>query len=120
MRAATVGPSNLGITLIGLNSGAIGAQLGEKGVRQRSAHDGYLVPDRRGTEGFLRHPDVPIVGKIAEPIDSAKKIIIRGADRQKVGQVASNIRGYRPPEPYKGKGVKYAGEQIRRKEAKKS
>lgn len=46
-------------------------------------------------------------------------IDISGADKQKVGQVASEIRGYRPPEPYKGKGVRYAGEFIVRKEGKK-
>lgn len=46
-------------------------------------------------------------------------IILRGIDKQRVGQVASEIRAFRPPEPYKGKGVKYAGEQIVRKEAKK-
>lgn len=46
-------------------------------------------------------------------------IILRGIDKQLLGQVASKIRAYRPPEPYKGKGVKYAGEQIARKEAKK-
>lgn len=46
-------------------------------------------------------------------------IILRGADKQILGQVASEIRAFRPPEPYKGKGVKYAGEQIVRKEAKK-
>ncbi|KTD19179.1 50S ribosomal protein L6 [Legionella lansingensis] len=46
-------------------------------------------------------------------------IIIRGIDKQLLGQVASEIRGFRPPEPYKGKGVKYAGEVIVRKEAKK-
>ncbi|KTD49630.1 50S ribosomal protein L6 [Legionella quinlivanii] len=46
-------------------------------------------------------------------------IIIKGIDRQLLGQVASEIRAFRPPEPYKGKGVKYAGEQIARKEAKK-
>ncbi|MCK5574463.1 MAG: 50S ribosomal protein L6, partial [Sphingomonadales bacterium] len=44
---------------------------------------------------------------------------ISGADKQKVGQVASEIRGYRPPEPYKGKGVRYSGEFIVRKEGKK-
>ena len=43
----------------------------------------------------------------------------KGADKQLVGQVAANIRGYRPPEPYKGKGVRYADEAVRRKEAKK-
>ena len=46
-------------------------------------------------------------------------IRITGADRQRVGQVAAEIRGYRPPEPYKGKGIKYADEFIRRKEGKK-
>lgn len=47
------------------------------------------------------------------------EIVIKGADKQKVGQVAAEIRAYRPPEPYKGKGVKYADERILRKEAKK-
>jgi len=47
------------------------------------------------------------------------EIVVTGIDRQKVGQVAAEIRGYRPPEPYKGKGVKYAGEYIFRKEGKK-
>ena len=47
------------------------------------------------------------------------EIVITGIDRQKVGQVAAEIRGYRPPEPYKGKGVKYAEEKIFRKEGKK-
>ena len=47
------------------------------------------------------------------------EIVITGIDKQKVGQVAAEIRGYRPPEPYKGKGVKYAGEYIFRKEGKK-
>ena len=46
-------------------------------------------------------------------------ILIAGADRQRVGQTAAVIRAYRKPEPYKGKGIKYAGEQIRRKEGKK-
>jgi large subunit ribosomal protein L6 len=46
------------------------------------------------------------------------KISIQGADKKVVGQVAADIRGYYPPEPYKGKGVRYAGEQIRRKEGK--
>lgn len=50
---------------------------------------------------------------------SATEIIIRGADRQKVGQVAANIRAVRPPEPYKGKGIRYAGEYVAIKETKK-
>jgi large subunit ribosomal protein L6 len=50
---------------------------------------------------------------------SNTEIIVRGTDKQKVGQAAAVIRGFRPPEPYKGKGVKYVGENIVRKEAKK-
>ncbi|HYP71075.1 MAG TPA: 50S ribosomal protein L6 [Variovorax sp.] len=48
------------------------------------------------------------------------EILVQGADKQRVGEVAAKIRGFRPPEPYKGKGVKYAGEVIIRKEAKKA
>lgn len=50
---------------------------------------------------------------------SQTEILIKGIDRQLVGQVAANIRAYRPPEPYKGKGVRYSGEHVVRKEAKK-
>jgi len=48
------------------------------------------------------------------------EILVSGTDKQQVGEVAAKIRGFRPPEPYKGKGVKYAGEVIIRKEAKKA
>ena len=48
------------------------------------------------------------------------EVVVTGADKQRVGEVAAKIRGFRPPEPYKGKGVKYAGENIIRKEAKKA
>lgn len=51
---------------------------------------------------------------------SATEVVVKGADKQVVGQVAAKIRGFRPPEPYKGKGVRYAGEQITMKEAKKA
>lgn len=51
---------------------------------------------------------------------SQTEIIISGCDKQKVGQVAAEIRSYRPPEPYKGKGVRYADEHVVRKEAKKA
>ncbi len=50
---------------------------------------------------------------------SQTEIVVRGVDKQKVGQAAAEIRAFRPPEPYKGKGVKYDDELIRRKEAKK-
>ena len=55
---------------------------------------------------------------IATPTQT--EIMVSGADKQRVGEVAAKIRGFRPPEPYKGKGVKYAGETIIRKEAKKA
>ena len=51
---------------------------------------------------------------------SQTEIIVSGCDKQKVGQVASEIRAFRPPEPYKGKGVRYADERVARKEAKKA
>jgi len=65
----------------------------------------------------------PVVFQAPEGITietpSQTEIIIKGADKQVVGQVAANIRAYRPPEPYKGKGVRYADEYVARKEAKK-
>jgi len=65
----------------------------------------------------------PVVHELPDGITaetpSQTEIIIRGIDKQKVGQTAAEIRAYRPPEPYKGKGVKYADEHIVRKEAKK-
>jgi large subunit ribosomal protein L6 len=65
----------------------------------------------------------PLVHELPEGITaetpSQTEIIIKGIDKQKVGQTAAEIRAYRPPEPYKGKGVKYADEHIVRKEAKK-
>ncbi|MCP4333493.1 MAG: 50S ribosomal protein L6 [Gammaproteobacteria bacterium] len=65
----------------------------------------------------------PVNYQIPEGIEvetpAATEIVVRGCDKQKVGQVCAEIRAFRPPEPYKGKGVKDAGEQIVRKEAKK-
>ena len=65
----------------------------------------------------------PVVHKLPDGITaetpSQTEIVIRGVDKQQVGQVAAEIRAYRPPEPYKGKGVRYADEYILRKEAKK-
>jgi len=72
------------------------------------------------TLGFS-HPvvhDVPEGVTVETP--SQTEIILRGIDKQVIGQTASEIRSYRPPEPYKGKGVKYADERIIRKEAKKT
>lgn len=65
----------------------------------------------------------PVVHDMPEGVTvetpSQTEIIIRGSDKQKVGQVAAEVRAYRPPEPYKGKGVKYVNEVILRKETKK-
>jgi large subunit ribosomal protein L6 len=66
------------------------------------------------------HPVVfPVPEGVTVETPSQTEILVKGADRQLVGQVAAKIRSYRPPEPYKGKGVKYADEVIMRKEAKK-
>ncbi|MDQ3617710.1 MAG: 50S ribosomal protein L6 [Pseudomonadota bacterium] len=66
----------------------------------------------------------PVLFKTPEGITIATptqtEVVVSGNDKQQVGEVAAKIRGFRPPEPYKGKGVKYAGETIIRKEAKKA
>jgi large subunit ribosomal protein L6 len=69
--------------------------------------------------GFSHDVNYPIPDGIAISTPKPTEIVIAGIDKQKVGHVAAEIRGYRPPEPYKGKGVKYAGEYIFRKEGKK-
>ena len=65
----------------------------------------------------------PVVYEMPEGVSvatpSQTEIVLTGADKQAVGQAAAEIRGYRPPEPYKGKGVRYVGEQVVMKEAKK-
>ncbi len=69
--------------------------------------------------GFSHDVNFPIPEDITIMCPDQTHIEISGADKQKVGQVAAEIRSYRPPEPYKGKGVKYADEYILRKEGKK-
>jgi large subunit ribosomal protein L6 len=69
--------------------------------------------------GFSHDVNFPIPEGIAVATPKPTEIVVTGIDKQKVGHVAAEIRGYRPPEPYKGKGVKYAGEYIFRKEGKK-
>ncbi len=68
--------------------------------------------------GFSHAILFPIPAGIKITVTENTKIKIEGADKQVVGQVAADIRAYYPPEPYKGKGVRYAGEQVRRKEGK--
>jgi large subunit ribosomal protein L6 len=86
------------------------------GVGYRAAVQGKTLTL---TLGFS-HPIVyPMPEGVQIDTPSQTELIVRGSDRQKVGQVAAEIRGFRPPEPYKGKGVRYSGERIELKEAKK-
>ena len=71
------------------------------------------------TLGFSHPVTYPIPEGITIEAPTVTEVIVKGIDRQKVGQVAAEIRDIRPPEPYKGKGVRYAGEQITLKEGKK-
>ncbi len=71
------------------------------------------------TLGFSHPVSYQVPEGITIETPTQTEILIKGLDKQKVGQVAADIRGYRPPEPYKGKGVKYSDETIIRKEAKK-
>ena len=68
--------------------------------------------------GFSHQVTVSDTDDVKLEVPAPNKIIVTGIDKQKVGQYASEIRGKRPPEPYKGKGIKYADEVIRRKEGK--
>ncbi len=86
------------------------------GVGYRAAVQGKNLQIALGYSHDILYP-IPEGITIATP--RPIEIVITGSDRQKVGQVAAEIRDYRPPEPYKGKGIKYAGERIFRKEGKK-
>ena len=69
--------------------------------------------------GFSHPVEYQLPDGIEAATPSQTEVVISGVDKQKVGQVSAEIRSYRPPEPYKGKGVRYADEYVRRKEAKK-
>jgi large subunit ribosomal protein L6 len=71
------------------------------------------------TLGFSHPIEYKVPAGVTVETPSQTEIIVKGADRQKVGQVAAEVRGFRPPEPYKGKGVRYSDERIVLKEAKK-
>jgi large subunit ribosomal protein L6 len=86
------------------------------GVGYRAAVQGKSL---NLTLGFSHPVSFPVPEGISIETPSQTEIIVKGADLQRVGQVAAEIRGYRPPEPYKGKGVRYAGERIVMKEGKK-
>ena len=86
------------------------------GVGYRAKASGKTVNLNLG----LSHPvDYELPEGLSAETPTQTEIVIRGTDKQAVGQAAAEIRSYRPPEPYKGKGIRYADEYVRRKEAKK-
>ncbi len=86
------------------------------GVGYRAAAKGNAV---NLSLGFSHPVEFAAPPGIQIETPSQTEIVIHGCDRQQVGQVAANIRSYRPPEPYKGKGIRYSDEDVVRKEAKK-
>ncbi len=92
-------------------------ELEIQGVGYRAAMDGKRLTLQLG----FSHPvffDPP--SHVSIEVPKPTSVVISGADKQQVGQVAAVIRGFRPPEPYKGKGVRYLGENVRRKAGKTS
>ena len=86
------------------------------GVGYRAKAQGTMV---NMVLGFSHPIDYQLPAGVTAETPTQTEILLKSADRQLLGQVASEIRRFRAPEPYKGKGVKYSGEQVYRKEAKK-
>lgn len=86
------------------------------GVGYRAAVSGSTL---NLTLGFSHPVEYALPEGIKAEVPNQTTVVISGADKQVVGQVAAEVRGFRPPEPYKGKGVRYSDEFVRRKEAKK-
>ena len=86
------------------------------GVGYRAAMKGQALSLQLG---FSHDVDIPAPAGISFAVPKQTEIRISGIDKQLVGEMAARIRKIRPPEPYKGKGVRYAGEKVRRKEGKK-
>ena len=101
--------------VVGVTQGFV-KKLTLKGVGYRAAIKGNSVGL---TLGFSHPVEHALPEGIKAECPSQTEIIITGCDKQVVGQVAADIRSYRAPEPYKGKGVRYSDENVRRKEAKK-
>lgn len=91
-------------------------RLDISGVGYRAASDGKILNLQLGYSHDIK---VAVPEGIRIACDTPTTITISGADRQRVGQLAAEIRGFRRPEPYKGKGIRYSDEVIRRKEGKK-
>jgi large subunit ribosomal protein L6 len=100
--------------VLGVSQG-FSKQLEIEGVGFKAAVQGSML---NLSLGFSHPIQFQIPKDIKITVTDQTKIDIQGADKKMVGQVAADIRGFYPPEPYKGKGVRYAGEQIRRKEGK--
>ncbi len=101
--------------VVGVNEG-FAKRLEINGVGYRAQMQGTKLVLNLG---FSHDVIVEVPSDIKVVCEKPTLLVISGANRQKVGEFAANIRGYRPPEPYKGKGVKYEGEFILRKEGKK-
>jgi len=102
--------------MIGVSSG-FDKKLEINGVGYRAKLEGNSIELSLG----FSHPVKHILPEgVSADLPSNTEIILKSMDKQLVGQVAAEIRAYRPPEPYKGKGVKYADETIKRKESKKA
>jgi large subunit ribosomal protein L6 len=86
-----------------------------QGVGFKAAVQGKVV---NMTLGYSHPINYPIPDQIKVTVEENTKLTIEGPDKQIVGQVASELRAFYPPEPYKGKGVRYAGEHVQRKEGK--
>ena len=113
--AAGAARANLANMVTGVTKG-FERKLELVGVGYRAAVQGKNL---NLTLGFSHPVQFPVPDGISIETPSQTEILVKGTDRQKVGQVAAVIRGYRPPEPYKGKGVRYSGEKIVMKEGKK-
>ncbi|HEX15609.1 MAG TPA: 50S ribosomal protein L6, partial [Deltaproteobacteria bacterium] len=85
------------------------------GIGYRAALEGKAL---KLTLGFSHPVIYPIPEGVEIVVDNPTSIVVRGIDKQRVGQVAAEIRALKKPEPYKGKGIRYAGEEVRRKAGK--
>ena len=100
--------------ITGVSQGFI-KELEIHGVGMRAAVKGSALDLSLGKSHPILHP---IPSDLTVSVADNTKIKVEGIDKQKVGQFAAEVRGYYPPEPYKAKGVRYAGERVRRKEGK--
>lgn len=117
-----MGWQHAGTTRANLNNMVIGCSEGFQrkldlvGVGYRAAVSGKKL---NLTLGFSHPVEYELPEGVTAELPTQTEVLLKSADKQKLGQVAAEIRAFRPPEPYKGKGVRYSDEAVRRKEAKK-